>query len=120
MSGSIGGGWQSRGSPSQMSEKPAGQRSVLGGHNQRRASRLPHRGLESETTDPLSKIARKVPRHLGDEGIVGMIGDLEDVHRSSLQLDDEEHVEMGEVHGVDGEQVPGEDALGLRGEKLPP
>ena len=42
MSGSIGGGWQSRGSPSQMSEKPAGQRSVLGGHNQRRASRLPH------------------------------------------------------------------------------
>jgi hypothetical protein len=42
------------------------------------------------------------------------------VHRSSLQLDDEEHVEMGEVHGVDGEQVPGEDALGLRGEKLPP
>jgi hypothetical protein len=42
------------------------------------------------------------------------------VHRSSLQLDDEEHVEMGEVHGVDGEQVRGEDALGLRGEKLPP
>ena len=30
-----------RGSPSQMSEKPSGQRSVLGGHNQRRASRLP-------------------------------------------------------------------------------
>jgi hypothetical protein len=49
-----------------------------------------------------------------------MIGDLEDVHRSSLQLDDEEHVELGEVHGVDGEQVRGEDALGLRDEKLPP
>ena len=49
-----------------------------------------------------------------------MIGDLEDVHRSTLQLDDEEHVELGEVHGVDGEQVRGEDALGLRGEKLPP
>ena len=48
-----------------------------------------------------------------------MIGDLEDVHRSSLQLDDEEHVELGEVHGVDGEEVRGEDALGLRGEKLP-
>jgi hypothetical protein len=42
------------------------------------------------------------------------------VHRSTLQLDDEEHVELGEVHGVDGEQVRGEDALGLRGEKLPP
>jgi hypothetical protein len=42
------------------------------------------------------------------------------VHRSTLQLDDEEHIELGEVHGVDGEQVRGEDALGLRGEKLPP
>jgi hypothetical protein len=42
------------------------------------------------------------------------------VHRSTLQLDDEEHVELGEVHGVDGEQVRGEDALGFRGEKLPP
>ena len=50
-----------------------------------------------------------------------MIGvDPEDVHRSTLQLDDEEHIELGEVHGVDGEQVRGEDALGLRGEKLPP
>ena len=29
-----------------------------------------------------------------------MIGDLEDVHRSTLQLDDEEHLELGEVHGV--------------------
>src|ERR1035441_8550613 len=46
MSGSIGGGWQSRGSPSQMSEQPSGQRSVLGGHNQRRASRLPHLALD--------------------------------------------------------------------------
>jgi len=46
-----------------------------------------------------------------------MIGDLEDVHRSTLRVDDEEHVELGEVHGVDGEQVRGEDALGLRGEK---
>ena len=49
-----------------------------------------------------------------------MIGDLEDVHRSTLQLDDEEHIELGEVHGVDGEQVRGEDALGFRDEKLPP
>ena len=48
-----------------------------------------------------------------------MIGDPDDVHRSTLQLDDEEHVELGEVHGVDGEEVRGEDALGLRGEKLP-
>jgi hypothetical protein len=30
-----------------------------------------------------------------------MIGDSEDVHRSTLQLDDEEHVELGEVHGVE-------------------
>jgi hypothetical protein len=30
MSGSIGGGWQSRSSSGQMSEKPSGQRSTLG------------------------------------------------------------------------------------------
>ena len=30
-----------------------------------------------------------------------MIGDPEDVHRSTLQLDDEEHVELGEVHSVE-------------------
>jgi len=78
------------------------------------------RALIGSRTDPLSKIARQVRRHLGDEGIVGMIGNPEDVHRSTLQLDDEEHVELGEIHGVDGEEVRGEDALGLRGEKLPP
>jgi hypothetical protein len=35
-------------------------------------------------------------------------------------LDYEEHIEPVEPDGVDGEEVRGEDALGLRGEKLPP
>jgi len=36
------------------------------------------------------------------------------------QLDDEEHVELGEEQGVDGEEVRGEDAVSLRGEELSP
>jgi hypothetical protein len=49
-----------------------------------------------------------------------MIGDPEDVHHSALELDDEQHIELGELDGVHDEEVGGQDALGLGGEELLP
>jgi hypothetical protein len=49
-----------------------------------------------------------------------MIGDPEDVHHSALELDHEQHIELGELDRVHDEEVGGQDALGLGGEELFP
>ena len=49
-----------------------------------------------------------------------MIGDTEDVHHSALELDDEQHIELGELDRADNEEVGGQDAARLGGEELLP
>ena len=39
-------------------------------------------------------------------------------HHSALELDDEQHIELGELDGVHDEEVGGQDALGLGGDEL--
>jgi hypothetical protein len=43
-----------------------------------------------------------------------------DVHSSGGDLDEEQHVDAFEEHGVDGEEAAGQDAVGLGGEELFP
>ena len=47
-----------------------------------------------------------------------MIGDTEDVDYAPLELDDEQHIELGELDGVHDEEVGGQDAARLGGEEL--
>ena len=68
----------------------------------------------------LGEIACEVAGNLGDEGAGRMIGDPEDVDYAALELDDEKHIELGELDGVHDEEVGGQDALGLGGEELLP
>ena len=120
MSGSIGGGWQSRGSPSQMSEKPSGQRSVLGGHNQRRASRLPHRGRgNAPGVRPLRAPLRDCERPGSPTDRWGWRSRRE-VDDAPFELDDEQHVITAEQNGVDREEISGQEAFGLGAEELAP
>jgi hypothetical protein len=46
--------------------------------------------------------------------------DAEQVHDAPFDLDDEEHVVRPHQHGVDGEEVGGNDALGLGAQELGP
>jgi hypothetical protein len=55
----------------------------------------------------------RVAGHLGDEGTCRMVGDPEDAHLSSPELDHEEHVELLQRNGVHGEEVRGQDAACL-------
>jgi len=47
-------------------------------------------------------------------------GDARQIHLSSGELDEHEHVEATEQHGVDGEDVAGDDPAGLGPQELPP
>ena len=66
------------------------------------------------------EVGCEVAGHLGDPGTVGVGGDAEQVHSSSVDLDHEEHVEAAQCDGVDGEEVGGQDAFGLGTEELAP
>ena len=66
----------------------------------------------------LSEIACEVAGNLGDEGAGRMIGDPEDVDYATLELDDEQYIELGELDGVHDEEVGGQDAARLGGEEL--
>ena len=68
----------------------------------------------------LGEIACEVAGNLGNKGAGRMIGDPEDVHHSALELDDEKHIELGELDRVHDEEVRRQDALGLGGEELLP
>ena len=52
---------------------------------------------EPERPSVLGEISCEVAGNLGDEGAGRMIGDPEDVHHSALELDDEQHIELGET-----------------------
>src|ERR1019366_2897233 len=55
---------------------------------------------EPERPSVLGEISCEVAGNLGDEGPGRMIGDPEDVHDSTLELDDEQRIELGELDGV--------------------
>jgi hypothetical protein len=47
-------------------------------------------------------------------------GDAGDVHHPGVELDEDEHVQAPEEHGVDGEKVSRQEARRLRPEEVPP
>jgi phosphoribosyl 1,2-cyclic phosphodiesterase len=49
---------------------------------------------ELETPAAVSQVPHEIARHLGDESTGRMVGDPEDVHLTSRQFEDEEHVEL--------------------------
>jgi hypothetical protein len=55
---------------------------------------------------------------LGDESAVWVRRRGRDVDTARADLDEEEHVECLEEYGLDGEEVAGEDALGLGAQEL--
>jgi hypothetical protein len=75
---------------------------------------------ESEAASGLFEFGAEVAGHLGDPGTVGMVRHPEQVHPSTIDLDDEEHVEAPECDRVDGEEVGGQDARGLCTQELAP
>ena len=75
---------------------------------------------EPERPSLPGEIAGEVAGNLRDEAAGRMIGDPEDVHHSALELDDEQHIELGELDGVHDEEVGGQDAARLGDEELLP
>ncbi len=72
---------------------------------------VPDQELDGATA--VGEITGQVVSNLGDERGSRMVGDPEDVHLPGRQLDNEEHVELLERHGVHREEVRGEHAVGL-------
>ena len=68
----------------------------------------------------LGQVADQVPGDLGDKGVAWVLGDPEEVGPPAGVLDGEQDVEALEDHGVDGEEVCRQDALGLGPEELGP
>src|SRR4029450_104176 len=68
----------------------------------------------------LAQHQQQIPRLLGDPGAIGVGGDPGQVNPSGVQFDEEQHVQPFEPHGVDGEEVAGEDPGGLLTQKRPP
>src|SRR5664280_3543032 len=79
---------------------------------------VPDQELDRATA--LGEITDQVAGHLGDERTGRMVGDTEDVHLPGRKLDDEEHVELLEQHGVHREEVRGQHALFLGTKELRP
>src|ERR1039458_1299712 len=75
---------------------------------------------EPERPSVLGEISGEVPGNLGDKGGGRMIGETEDVDYAALELDDEQHIELGETDRVHDEEVGSHDALGLGGGELLP
>ena len=73
-------------------------------------SRLRTKNCTRRPASPRSE--QTFPRHLGGPGSVGVRGDAEKMHDTSLDLDDEEHVVATEQDRVDGQEVAFDDDLG--------
>jgi hypothetical protein len=66
------------------------------------------------------EVHQQVPGLLGDPGAGRMGGHPDDVDLAGGDLDEEQHVDPFEQHGVDGEEVAGQHRVRLRGEELFP
>jgi hypothetical protein len=68
----------------------------------------------------LIKRAKEIPGLLGDPGAGGVGGDTSEVDSSGVQLDEAQHLQPLQEHGVHGEEVTGEDAGCLPAQERPP
>src|ERR1039458_7219122 len=68
---------------------------------------------EPESSTGLFEVGGEVACDLGHPRAVRVSGDAEDVDYASFQFDHEQHVAAAEQHGVDVEEVSGNDTLGL-------
>jgi hypothetical protein len=103
----------------------AGDRGTLDGRAEHGVEACDELGVaiadeETEVSSGIFEIGSEVTGHLGDPGTVGVGGDAEQVHPSSLDLDHEEHVEAPEENCVDGEEVGCQDSFGLGAQELAP
>jgi hypothetical protein len=63
---------------------------------------------------------RQFPRALGDPRLGRVGGDARQMDPPDAVFNEDEHVDASEQHGVDGEEVTGQDACGLGFEELGP
>jgi hypothetical protein len=77
---------------------------------------IPDQELDRSTS--VREIANQVASKLGDECTSRMARHTEDVYFSSRKFYDEEHVELLERHGIHGEEVRGQHAVGLGTQEL--
>jgi hypothetical protein len=81
---------------------------------------IPVADEESKASPSPFEVGGEVAGHLGKPGTIGMGRDPEQVHPSSIDLDDEQHVEASKCDRVNREEVSGQNSFGLGTEKLAP
>lgn len=59
-------------------------------------------------------VDQEVAGLLGDPGAGGVAGDPGQMDAATVKLEEEQYVQPGQPHRVDGEEVAGDDAAGLR------
>ena len=64
------------------------------------------------------QVHKKVPRLLHDPRLDGMLSGAQDPDATGAVLDHGKDVHLGAVKEVGGEEVQGQDSLGLRSQKL--
>jgi hypothetical protein len=62
----------------------------------------------------LNESPRDLPRLLRDPRIVGMCRAARQVNSAPADFNEEEHIQSLEPHGIDGEEIDRDDAVGLR------
>src|SRR5258706_13436256 len=82
--------------------------------------RIPIVQQEPQPGGALIEVHEKVPGLLGYPGAGWMRGHPDDVDLAGGGLEEEQHVDPLEEHGVDGEEVAGQDRVRLGGQKLFP
>jgi hypothetical protein len=81
---------------------------------------VPIANEEPQAVGPFAKMHEQIAGLL-DHPRSGRVGcDAGDVDLSAGQVDEEQHVDPLEEHRIDGEEVAGQDRLGLSGEEPPP
>jgi hypothetical protein len=63
---------------------------------------------------PLNEFPRDLPRVLRDPRIVGMCRAPGQVDAAATEFNEEQHIQSLEPHGVDGEEIHRDEAVGLR------
>ena len=74
---------------------------------------------EPDRLRPVDERLDDVARLLGRPLAGRVRGDARQIHLPGRELDEHEHVEPTQQHGLDGEEVAGDDAAGLRSQELP-
>jgi hypothetical protein len=82
-------------------------------------------GVAVAEQEPGSKLAilelpGQVPSLLDDPGAGRMVGAAGEVNAATADLDEEEDVEPGQPHGIDGEEVGSQDLIGVLANEVAP